>query len=101
MAGRGDGEHQIQPIHVENLADCAVAPGASANNSTVEAIGPETFTHREPVEAVGAATPANWRGGSTATAPLATCRGTDRPPKKKGGQTVDSCEKVGYSCLRV
>mgnify|MGYP000965004863 FL=1 len=51
----GDGKYRIQPIHVEDFADCAVALGESDENGTVEAIGPETFTYRELVEAVGAA----------------------------------------------
>lgn len=51
----GDGQYRIQPIHVEDFADCAVALGESAENSTVEAIGPETFPYRGLVEAVGVA----------------------------------------------
>lgn len=51
----GDGKYRIQPIHVEDFADCAVALGESPENSTVEAIGPETFAYRELVQAVGAA----------------------------------------------
>lgn len=51
----GDGEYRIQPIHVEDFADCAAALGESSEDRTVEAIGPETFTYRGLVEAVGAA----------------------------------------------
>lgn len=51
----GDGMYRIQPIHVDDFADCAVTLGESAENITVEAVGPETFTYRELVEAVGAA----------------------------------------------
>lgn len=51
----GDGRYRIQPIHVEDFADCAVALGESAEDRTVEATGPETFTYRELVAAVGEA----------------------------------------------
>ena len=46
----GDGQYRLQPIHVEDLADLAVAAGAQRANSTVDAIGPETFTYRGLVE---------------------------------------------------
>ena len=51
----GDGSYRLQPICVEDLADLAVAEGRRAENSVVNAIGPETFTYRELVESVGAA----------------------------------------------
>jgi len=51
----GDGRYRIQPIHVEDFADCAVSLGEAEDNGTVEAIGPETFTYRELVAAVGEA----------------------------------------------
>jgi uncharacterized protein YbjT (DUF2867 family) len=51
----GDGAYRLQPIHVDDLAELAVAEGESTTNSVVNAIGPETFTYRELVEAVGRA----------------------------------------------
>lgn len=48
----GDGSYRLQPIHVEDFADLAVAQGAGRENTLVEAIGPETFTYRELVEQI-------------------------------------------------
>ena len=50
----GDGRYRLQPIHVEDLADLAVAEGEGSGNRVVNAIGPETFTYRELVETIGA-----------------------------------------------
>jgi len=49
----GDGRYKLQPIHVDDLAALAVEHGQKTQNSTIQAIGPETFTYRELVEAVG------------------------------------------------
>ena len=49
----GDGSYRLQPIHVDDLAELAVAEGIRAENVVVNAIGPETFTYRELVKAVG------------------------------------------------
>jgi len=51
----GDGSYRLQPIHVDDLADLAVAEGRRTENVVVNAIGPETFTYRELVKAVGSA----------------------------------------------
>ncbi len=51
----GDGSYRLQPIHVDDLAELAVAEGARTENVVVNAIGPETFTYRELVKAVGEA----------------------------------------------
>jgi len=51
----GDGGYRLQPIYVEDLASLAVAAGKSRENMVVNAIGPETFTYRELVQAVGQA----------------------------------------------
>lgn len=51
----GDGEYRLQPIHVDDLAKLAVEQGAATGNATINAIGPETFTYRELVKAVGRA----------------------------------------------
>lgn len=51
----GDGTYRLQPIFVEDLAALAVAEGRREGNHLVNAIGPETFTYRELVAAVGAA----------------------------------------------
>jgi NADH dehydrogenase len=50
----GDGRYRLQPMHVEDFADLAVAEGAAAGARVVEAIGPETFTYRGLVEQIGA-----------------------------------------------
>ena len=57
----GDGAYRLQPIYVEDLAALAVAEGKSQENSVINAIGPETFTYRELVEAVGQAIKKNCR----------------------------------------
>jgi len=49
----GDGSYGIQPIHVEDLAALAVEAGRDRESRTVDAIGPETFTYRGLVEAIG------------------------------------------------
>jgi NADH dehydrogenase len=51
----GDGSYRLQPIHVDDLAELAVAEGMRTENVVVNAIGPETFTYRELVKAVGGA----------------------------------------------
>jgi len=50
----GSGHYRLQPIHVEDFARLAVEGGAANGDSIVEAIGPETFTYRELVAAIGA-----------------------------------------------
>ena len=49
----GDGSYRLQPIHVDDLADLAVAEGMKSENVIINAIGPETFSYRELVKAVG------------------------------------------------
>jgi len=49
----GDGQYRLQPIYVDDLAAVAVQQGAARDNEIVEAIGPETFTFRELVGAIG------------------------------------------------
>ena len=49
----GDGQYKLQPIYVDDLAALAVQQGKSMDNAIVDAIGPETFTYRSLVEAVG------------------------------------------------
>jgi uncharacterized protein YbjT (DUF2867 family) len=51
----GDGSYRLQPIYVEDLAELAVAEGKRSENAIINAIGPETFTYRELVNAVGEA----------------------------------------------
>ena len=51
----GDGQYKIQPIYVDDLALLAIEHGRHEDNVTVDAIGPETLTYRELVEAVGRA----------------------------------------------
>ena len=49
----GDGGYRVQPIHVNDFAQLAVEQGAGRENAVVNAIGPETFTYRELVQAIG------------------------------------------------
>lgn len=46
----GDGRYRLQPIHVDDFAELAVAQGCGRIDRTIDAIGPETFTYRELVE---------------------------------------------------
>jgi NADH dehydrogenase len=43
----GSGTYRVQPIHVADLADLAVAQGGDRAARVIDAIGPETFTYRE------------------------------------------------------
>jgi NADH dehydrogenase len=49
----GDGNYRLQPIYVDDLAALAVEQGRSRENVVINAIGPETFTYRELVTAIG------------------------------------------------
>jgi nucleoside-diphosphate-sugar epimerase len=49
----GDGSYRLQPIYVDDLAALAVAQGARADNATIDAIGPETFSYRDLVILIG------------------------------------------------
>ncbi|MBP6963684.1 MAG: NAD(P)H-binding protein [Armatimonadetes bacterium] len=49
----GDGQYKLQPIYVDDLAQLAVEQGRRTENVIINAIGPETFTYRGLVEAVG------------------------------------------------
>jgi NADH dehydrogenase len=49
----GDGRYRLQPIYVDDLARLAVEQGQLRENVVIEAIGPETFTYRELVAAIG------------------------------------------------
>jgi NADH dehydrogenase len=46
----GDGSYRLQPIHVDDFADLAVAAGGEHDTRVIDAIGPEMFTFRELVE---------------------------------------------------
>lgn len=50
----GDGMYRLQPIYVEDLAELAVSEGKGDENRIIDAVGPETFTFRGLVEAIGA-----------------------------------------------
>ena len=49
----GDGRYRLQPIYVDDLAKLAVEQGQLSENRIIDAIGPETFTYRELVLAIG------------------------------------------------
>jgi NADH dehydrogenase len=49
----GNGEYRLQPIYVDDFAALAVEQGTKRENVTIDAIGPETFTYRELVKAIG------------------------------------------------
>jgi NADH dehydrogenase len=49
----GDGTYRLQPIYVDDLARLAVEQGTREENTTIDAIGPETFTYRGLVREIG------------------------------------------------
>lgn len=49
----GNGQYRLQPIYVDDLAELAVTQGDRRENTTLNAIGPETFTYRDLVKTVG------------------------------------------------
>ncbi|PZS01934.1 MAG: epimerase [Pseudonocardiales bacterium] len=53
IGGRGD--YRVRGIHVDDLAQLCVALGAASDTAVVDAVGPQTVTFRELVDAVRAA----------------------------------------------
>ncbi len=51
----GSGDYPVQPVHVQDVARLAVEAGAKSGNLTVDAVGPETLTFYDLVQAVAAA----------------------------------------------
>ncbi len=51
----GNGSYRLQPVHVDDLADLAVREGRRTENIIINAIGPETFSYRDLVSAIGEA----------------------------------------------
>lgn len=49
----GDGAYRLRPLHVDDMARLMIREGAGASNTIVDAVGPERFTYRELVEAIG------------------------------------------------
>jgi len=50
----GDGRYRVQPIHVEDLARLMVEASKSSENTTTDAIGPETFQYKDLVQTIAA-----------------------------------------------
>jgi uncharacterized protein YbjT (DUF2867 family) len=50
----GNGQYKLQPIFVDDLAALAVDQALRTDNTIVQAIGPETFTYRQLLHAIGA-----------------------------------------------
>jgi NADH dehydrogenase len=48
----GKGDYCLQPIHVDDLAELAVAQGQSKEDVLIDAIGPETFAYCELVRQI-------------------------------------------------
>lgn len=46
----GSGDYRLQPIHVADFAELAIAAGAARDDQTIDAIGPETYTYRGLVD---------------------------------------------------
>ena len=50
----GSGRYPVQPVHVEDVADLAVASGAGHDNLVIDAVGPETFDFVDLVRLIAA-----------------------------------------------
>ena len=48
----GSGDYQLQPIFVEDMAELVVRLGEERDNTTIDAIGPETYTFNELVRLI-------------------------------------------------
>jgi len=51
----GSGDYRLQPMFVDDLAELAVRQGNAHASTTIDAIGPETFSYRELVRCIGEA----------------------------------------------
>jgi nucleoside-diphosphate-sugar epimerase len=51
----GSGEYHVRPIHVDDFGQLAVQHGASEENVTVDAVGPESLAFADMVKAIRAA----------------------------------------------
>jgi uncharacterized protein YbjT (DUF2867 family) len=51
----GSGRYRLRPIHVDDFARLAIGQARASDTRTLDAVGPESFTYRELVEAVGGA----------------------------------------------
>lgn len=49
----GNGRYRLRPIYVDDLARLAVEQGDRRENAVIDAVGPETFTYRGLVKAIG------------------------------------------------
>ena len=49
----GDGEYELQPIFVEDLADLAVEHGRGKGNIVLDAVGPEVYSLNDLVRLIG------------------------------------------------
>lgn len=49
----GDGSYGIQPVHVQDVADLAVAGVYSKESYAIDAVGPDSYTFREIVKRIG------------------------------------------------
>jgi uncharacterized protein YbjT (DUF2867 family) len=49
----GDGSYRLQPVHVEDVAELAVAGVFRTDNYVIDAVGPDIFTFKEMVQLIG------------------------------------------------
>jgi uncharacterized protein YbjT (DUF2867 family) len=57
----GDGQYELQPIFVEDLAELAVREAHSEHDRILDAVGPETFSFEDLVRQIACAVGANPR----------------------------------------
>ncbi len=48
----GDGEYKLRPMHVDDMAALMMECADETEDSTIDAVGPETFTYRDLVDTI-------------------------------------------------
>lgn len=81
----GDGKYKLRPIHVDDLATLALEQGRAEENRIINAVGPETFTFRELVDAIGRA--------------IGKKRPTMSISLKRGIEVIEKVEKISGDIL--
>ncbi len=49
----GDGQYKLRPIHVDDMANLMIHCSQHFESTTIDAIGPESYTYRQLVELIG------------------------------------------------
>ena len=81
----GAGKYKLRPIYADDLAKLAVTQGRGEENCIINAVGPETFTFNELVDAIGRA--------------IGKRRLTMSISLKRGLEVIDKVEKISGDIL--